>query len=113
MGADLARHGAASRAGVSAITNGVHVPTWLSAEISAISSSRHLGTRLASNGTTTRRSWDAVLDIPDEELWAVRQSLRDYLFAFIRERARQRWTIEARQRAARSSRPARCSTRTR
>ena len=38
--------------------------------------------------------WDGVLAIPDEELWAVRQALRRYLFAFIRERARQRWTVE-------------------
>ena len=28
----------------------------------------------------------------DEELWTVRQGLRRYLFAFIRERARQRWS---------------------
>ena len=35
-----------------------------------------------------------MLAIPDEELWAVRQSLRRYLFTFIRERARQRWTEE-------------------
>ena len=35
-----------------------------------------------------------MLDIPDEELWAARQALRNYLFAFIRERARQRWTDE-------------------
>jgi starch phosphorylase len=38
--------------------------------------------------------WHAVLSIPDAELWAVRQALRRYLFAFIRERMRQRWTIE-------------------
>ncbi len=35
-----------------------------------------------------------MLAIPDEELWAVRQSLRRYLFTFIRERARQRWVEE-------------------
>ena len=38
--------------------------------------------------------WDAVLAIPDQELWTVRQSLKRYLFTFIRERARQRWTEE-------------------
>jgi starch phosphorylase len=38
--------------------------------------------------------WDGVLGIPDEELWAVRTSLRRFLFAFVRERARQRWTVE-------------------
>ncbi len=37
---------------------------------------------------------DRVLQIPDEELWAARQSLRAFLFNFIRERARTRWTIE-------------------
>ena len=35
-----------------------------------------------------------MLAIPDEELWAVRQGLRRYLFTFVRERARQRWTVE-------------------
>jgi glycogen phosphorylase len=35
-----------------------------------------------------------VLAIPDDELWTVRQALRRYLFAFVRERARQRWTVE-------------------
>jgi starch phosphorylase len=32
--------------------------------------------------------------VPDEELWAARQALRNYLFAFIRERARLRWQEE-------------------
>ena len=36
--------------------------------------------------------WDRVLEIPDEELWAVRSALRHHLFAFIRERARALWT---------------------
>jgi starch phosphorylase len=35
-----------------------------------------------------------VIAIPDDELWAVRQNLRRYLFEFVRERARQRWTVE-------------------
>jgi starch phosphorylase len=39
-------------------------------------------------------AWDAVLVIPDEALWAVRQHLRRDLFTFVRERARQRWTVE-------------------
>ena len=35
-----------------------------------------------------------MLAIPDDELWRVRRSLRGYLFAFIRERARDRWMVE-------------------
>ena len=43
---------------------------------------------------TIRRSGTACCAIPDDELWRVRQTLRRYLFAFVRERARQRWTDE-------------------
>jgi len=35
-----------------------------------------------------------VLLIPDQELWAVRRALKQYLLTFIRERARQRWMEE-------------------
>ena len=51
--------------------------------------------------------WDAVMDIPDEELWAVRVALRNHLFAFIRERARRLLVRGARQRRPRAGgRPA-------
>jgi starch phosphorylase len=36
--------------------------------------------------------WDGISIIPDEELWAVREALRSYLIAFVRERIRQLWT---------------------
>ena len=32
------------------------------------------------------------MEIPDEEVWAARVSLRNHLFAFIRERARRLWS---------------------
>ncbi len=38
--------------------------------------------------------WDGIFRIPDEELWEARMALRNYLFTFIRERARQRWKEE-------------------
>jgi starch phosphorylase len=77
---------------VCAITNGVHVPTWLSHELTELFDAyfppdwrdRHDDPAV----------WERVLDIPDAELWQARQSLRQYLFAFIRERARQRWKEE-------------------
>ena len=77
---------------VRSITNGVHVPTWISAEIGALFE-RHLGPDwldFHDDPTFAAR----VLNIPDEELWAARQSLRAFLFNFIRERARNRWTQE-------------------
>lgn len=77
---------------VRAITNGVHVPTWIAAELSKLFEAyiapdwrqRH----------DDEQMWDAVEAIPDEELWAVRDALRGYLFAFVRERARNRWVEE-------------------
>jgi starch phosphorylase len=75
------------------ITNGVHVPTWMSSEIGALLE-RYLGSDWLENHDDPAVA-GRVLDIPDEELWAAKQSLRNYLFNFIRERARLRWTLES------------------
>jgi starch phosphorylase len=77
---------------VRAITNGIHVPAWLSAELSRLFDD-HLGGDWRDRHDDPAL-WDRVMEIPDEELWAVRSSLRNYLFAFIRERARSRWKEE-------------------
>ena len=37
---------------------------------------------------------DGIAAIPDGEIWRCRQALRNYLFTFMRERARQRWIEE-------------------
>ena len=77
---------------VRAITNGVHLPTWLSSDMKALFDAR------LEPGWLERHDdpvlWQAILEIPDAELWHVRNSLRNYLFTFIRERARQRWKVE-------------------
>jgi starch phosphorylase len=77
---------------VTAITNGVHVPTWLSSEIAALFDT-HLPAGWRENHDDPA-IWQKILEIPDEELWAARTALRNYLFTFIRERARLRWKEE-------------------
>jgi starch phosphorylase len=83
---------ATERRPVRAITNGVHLPTWLSSDMRTL-----LDTHLQP-GWLERHDdpavWQAILQIPDDELWRVRNGLRNYLFAFIRERARHRWRVE-------------------
>jgi starch phosphorylase len=72
------------------VTNGVHVPTWVAAELSKL-----LENHIAPDWRDRHDDpelWDAIHAVPDDELWEVRQALRGYLFGFIRERARQRWT---------------------
>ena len=83
---------------VRSITNGVHVSTWMSSEIGALLE-RHLGPNWLDSHDDPAVI-DRVMDIPDEELWAARQALRSFLFNFIRERARTRWTHEHVERGA-------------
>jgi starch phosphorylase len=75
---------------IRSVTNGVHVPTWISGEIRALFD-RHLGPDWIERHDDPAFC-DAILRVPDEELWEARQSLRAFLFHFIRERARNRWT---------------------
>lgn len=71
------------------ITNGVHVPTWISADLFHLYS-KYLGPDWISRADD-QANWQKLLDVPDHELWAVRQRLKRRLMSFIRERARQRW----------------------
>ena len=74
------------------VTNGVHVPTWMSAEIRRLLE-KYLGSDWIDRHDL-QSVCDLVMGIPDDELWATRLSLRAFLFQFVRERARQRWTSE-------------------
>jgi starch phosphorylase len=74
---------------IGAITNGVHVPSWISTEIKGLFA-EYLGTEWEERHDA-QALWDRVYDIPDEALWAVHRQLRAKLLAFIGERTRQRW----------------------
>ena len=74
------------------ITNGVHVPTWLSLEMAQLFE-RHLGADWRERQDDPA-FWNGVLNISDEELWNARTSLKRFLFTFIRQRARDRWAQE-------------------
>jgi glycogen phosphorylase len=72
------------------VTNGVHVPTWIAPDMARLFE-RYLGVNWKDEHDAADY-WDTITLIPDEELWTVREALRSYLIAFIRERARQLWT---------------------
>jgi starch phosphorylase len=72
------------------VTNGVHVPTWIATDMLRLFE-KYLGTNWMAEHDAAE-FWDGISLIPDEELWAVRETLRSYLIAFIRERARELWT---------------------
>jgi starch phosphorylase len=67
------------------VTNGVHLPTWMSAPMRALLD-RHLAPDWIAHPADPWR-WTALDAIPDEELWAVRNQLRAELVTFVRERS--------------------------
>ncbi len=69
------------------ITNGVHLPTWISSSLNRLLEKYldHDWIERHDDQTLLAR----VADIPDAELWQVRQDLRRKLMSFIRERARR------------------------
>jgi starch phosphorylase len=77
---------------VRAITNGIHMPTWLSHEMARLFD-RYLPAEWRERHDDPE-VWQRVFDIPDDALWSARNALRQYLFTFIRERSRQRWRDE-------------------
>jgi starch phosphorylase len=77
---------------VRTITNGVHAPTWVSSELTTLFD-RYLGEAWRDR-TDDPELWNAIDEIPDADLWAVRQELRSHLFHFVRERIRDRWSDE-------------------
>jgi len=80
---------AAEQVPIRSITNGVHVPSWISGEL------RELYTQVLDEGWEERHDepalWDRVYEIPDDVLWAVHQLLKVKLLAFVDERTRHRW----------------------
>jgi starch phosphorylase len=67
------------------VTNGVHVPTWLGPPMRTLLD-RHLP-----SGWLERQddpaTWEALDEVPDEDLWAVREEQRQRLVQFVRERS--------------------------
>jgi starch phosphorylase len=74
---------------VGAITNGVHVPTWVAGDLGRLFD-RHLGAQWRERFDEPG-FWARISEVPDDELWATRQMLRQALFQFVRERARERF----------------------
>lgn len=71
------------------ITNGVHMPTWIAPAMDALFQT-YLGTDWRERQDDDQL-WESVMSIPDEKLWQVRRSLREYMVTLIRENARNRW----------------------
>ena len=71
---------------VSSVTNGVHGPTWVARELSALLGRNHEEWGLDGNGGRPLRE-----GVSDADLWALRRELREKLVAEVRRRLRAAW----------------------
>jgi starch phosphorylase len=74
---------------ITSITNGVHLPTWISPALQAL-----LDRFLPADWRERQQEpevWEPVLQIPDDELWQVRLHDKRALVAYLQEWTRCRW----------------------
>jgi starch phosphorylase len=69
---------------IKSITNGVHIKSWLSDEISSLYE-RYLGPNWT-DGLVNHSLWKHINQIPDEELWRTHQRCKERLIVFVRNR---------------------------
>jgi starch phosphorylase len=74
---------------IGAITNGVHVPSWVSTTLKDLFA-EYLGEDWEGHHDEPAL-WDRLFDIPNEALWAAHQQLKGKLLTFVDDRTRQRW----------------------
>lgn len=74
---------------ISSITNGVHVPSWISSEMSQLYA-KYLGPDWRERHDDPA-IWEKLPDIPDEELWQMHIHLKRKLVSYLREHVRRRW----------------------
>jgi starch phosphorylase len=69
------------------VTNGVHIPSWVSAPM-AENYYRYLGPRWIEDPDNVK-TWERVEKIPDTELWRTKDRARERLVAFARKRLKE------------------------
>lgn len=69
------------------ITNGVHVPSWISPDMAGLFK-RYLGPNWAED-PDSERVWNQAEQIPDTELWRTHERCREHLVGFTRRRLAQ------------------------
>ena len=74
---------------IRAVTNGIHIPTWIAPEMNQLYS-KYLGPHWPDQ-CDDASMWQRVLEVPDHELWECRQFLKRKLLNFIRQRCKSGW----------------------
>ena len=72
---------------INSITNGIHIKTWLSAEMNALYE-RYFGPNWTDE-ILDKPVWKNIANIPDEELWQAHQRCKEHLIVFARNRLKE------------------------
>ena len=71
------------------VTNGVHMPTWAATEMKKFYEQK-LGTEMFAD-QSNRKRWESIQDVPDEEIWEIRKTLKKKLIDYIRVQYKDSW----------------------
>ena len=74
---------------VSYVTNGVHLPSWTSSEWKALYE-KHF-TKAFYEDQSNVKIWEKIYQVPDQEIWNIRTSLKNKLVDYIRMQFRDTW----------------------
>lgn len=71
------------------VTNGVHMPTWASTEWKEFFYKRFHKNFYADQ--SNQKYWEAIQAMPDEEIWNIRQALKNKLIKYIKNEYKTTW----------------------
>jgi len=71
------------------VTNGVHFPTWAATEWRKVYD-KYFDKSFMSD-QSNQKIWEAIYNVPDEEVWATRMALKKKLADYIKDKFRESW----------------------
>ena len=71
------------------VTNGVHMPTWASTEWKRFFA-EHFDKKFFKD-QSNKKYWEAIQNVPDDEIWEIRKRLKNKLFEYIKNQYKSNW----------------------
>ena len=71
------------------VTNGVHFPTWSATEWKQLYA-KHFDENFWYD-QSNQKIWEAIYNVPDEEIWKTRMALKNKLIDYVRKQYRETW----------------------
>ncbi|EJX07481.1 maltodextrin phosphorylase [gut metagenome] len=71
------------------VTNGVHFPTWSATEWKKLYAANFDDNFMSDQSNP--KIWEAIYNVPDEEIWKTRMTLKNKLIDYVRKQYRETW----------------------